>query len=108
MAFASLFILCSAAPPRGSNTMTVTVFTKPHCPQCEATKRQFTKLGVPFETVDLEQNPSTLEQLQAAGFRQAPVVITPDNSWAGYRPDLIREVAKQAAASAAVPAAVAA
>ena len=48
--------------------MTVTVFTKPHCPQCDATKRQLTKLGVPFETVDLTQNPSTLEQLQAAGF----------------------------------------
>ena len=43
--------------------MTVTVFTKPHCPQCDATKRQLTKLGVPFETVDLTQNPSTLEQL---------------------------------------------
>ena len=74
--------------------MTVTVFTKPHCPQCDATKRQLTKLGVPFETVDLTQNPSTLEQLQAAGFQQAPVVITPDNSWTGYRPDLIREVAQ--------------
>ena len=77
--------------------MTVTVFTKPHCPQCDATKRQLTKLGVPFETVDLTQNPSTLEQLQAAGFQQAPVVITPDNSWTGYRPDLIREVAQQVA-----------
>ena len=51
--------------------MTVTVFTKPHCPQCDATKRQLTKLGVPFETVDLTQNPSTLEQLQAAGFQPA-------------------------------------
>ena len=46
----------------------------------------------------LTQNPSTLEQLQAAGFQQAPVVITPDNSWTGYRPDLIREVAQQVAA----------
>ncbi|MBT1172176.1 glutaredoxin family protein [Bifidobacterium sp. MA2] len=79
--------------------MTVTVFTKPRCPQCDATKRQLAKLGIPFETVDLSENPSTLEQLQAAGFRQAPVVITPDNSWTGYRPDLIRELAKVQAAS---------
>lgn len=63
MAFASLFIRTTS---RGV-AMTVTVFTKPHCPQCDATKRQLTKLGVPFETVDLTQNPSTLEQLQAAG-----------------------------------------
>ena len=77
--------------------MTVTVLTKPYCPQCDATKRQLTKLGVPFETVDLTQNPSTLEQLQAAGFQQAPVVITPDNSWTGYRPALIRALAKKLA-----------
>ena len=53
MAFASLFIRTTS---RGV-AMTVTVFTKPHCPQCDATKRQLTKLGVPFETVDLTQNP---------------------------------------------------
>ena len=57
--------------------MTVTVFTKPYCPQCDATKRQLTKQGVIFETVNLEQNPETLAQLQQAGFQQAPVVITP-------------------------------
>lgn len=38
--------------------MTITVFTKPHCPQCDATKRQFTKLGVNFETVDLSKAPN--------------------------------------------------
>ena len=42
--------------------------------------------------------PVLIAQLQAAGFQQAPVVITPDNSWTGYRPDLIREVAQQVAA----------
>lgn len=35
MAFASLFIRTTS---RGV-AMTVTVFTKPHCPQCDATKR---------------------------------------------------------------------
>lgn len=75
--------------------MTITVFTKPHCPQCDATKRQFTKLGVNFETVDLTQSPSTLDQLRAAGYRQAPVVITPNSSWSGYRPDLISQIASQ-------------
>ncbi|MBT1177232.1 glutaredoxin family protein [Bifidobacterium callimiconis] len=80
--------------------MPITVFTKPHCPQCDATKRQFDKLGLPYETVDLSKNPSTLEQLHEAGFRQAPVVITPVDSWSGYRPDLIRAYAKQTAVHA--------
>lgn len=75
--------------------MTITIFTKPHCPQCDATKRQFTKLGVTFETVDLSASPSTLEQLRQAGFRQAPVVIAPNQSWSGYRPDLIAQLANQ-------------
>lgn len=79
--------------------MTVTVFTKPRCPQCEATKRQLTKQGIAFDVVDLVENPSTLEQLQEAGFRQAPVVITPDSSWTGYRPDLIKQLAQQNAAA---------
>lgn len=77
----------------GRRIVTITVFTKPHCPQCDATKRQFTKLGVNFETVDLTQSPSILDQLREAGFRQAPVVITPDSSWSGYRPDLIAQIA---------------
>ena len=73
--------------------MTITVFTKPHCPQCDATKRQFTKLGVNFVTVDLSKSPEALDQLRNAGYRQAPVVIVPDASWSGYRPDLIAQIA---------------
>ncbi|WEV46862.1 glutaredoxin-like protein NrdH [Bifidobacterium sp. ESL0690] len=81
--------------------MTVTVFTKPRCPQCEATKRQLTRANISFETVDLTENPSTLEQLTQAGFRQAPVVITPDASWSGYRPDLIKQLAASAVTTSA-------
>lgn len=73
----------------------VTVFTKPHCPQCEATKRQLNRQGVEFEVVDLSENPTILSQLQESGFRQAPVVIAPDASWSGYRPDLIKQLAAQ-------------
>lgn len=74
--------------------MTVTVFTKPQCQQCEATKRRLNERGITFETVDLSENPETLAQLVHAGYRQAPVVITPDASWSGYRPDLIDELAE--------------
>ena len=74
--------------------MTVTVFTKPQCQQCEATKRRMNERGITFETVDLSENPETLAQLVHAGYRQAPVVITPDASWSGYRPDLIDELAE--------------
>ena len=73
--------------------MTVTVFTKPQCQQCEATKRRLRDRGITFETVDLSENPATLKQLVQAGYRQAPIVITPDAAWSGYRPDLIDQLA---------------
>lgn len=69
------------------------MFTKPQCQQCEATKRRLRDRGITFETVDLSENPATLTQLVQAGYRQAPVVITPDAAWSGYRPDLIDQLA---------------
>ena len=73
--------------------MTITVFTKPQCQQCEATKRRLRDRGITFETIDLSENPATLTQLVQAGYRQAPVVITPDAAWSGSRPDLIDPLA---------------
>ena len=52
--------------------MTVTVFTNPSNPQCEATEQELAKLGVRYDTVDLTKNPSTFEQIKNAGFKQIP------------------------------------
>ena len=56
--------------------MTVTVFTNPSNPQCEATEQELSKLGVRYVAVDLTQNPSTFEQIKNAGFKQIPVAST--------------------------------
>lgn len=37
--------------------MTVTVFTNPSNPQCEATEQELAKLGVRYDTVDLTKKP---------------------------------------------------
>jgi len=66
--------------------MTVTVFTNPNNPQCEATEQELSKLGVRYVAVDLTQNPSTFEQIKDAGFKQIPVVISPNSSWSGHPP----------------------
>ncbi|MBM6700475.1 glutaredoxin-like protein NrdH [Bifidobacterium pullorum subsp. saeculare] len=81
--------------------MSVTVYTKPNCPQCEATKRQLDKRGIAYAAVDIASTPGVLETLQAAGFRQAPVVVTSSgHAWAGYRPDKIRDLAVELGAAA--------
>lgn len=48
--------------------------------------------------VDLTQNPSTFEQIKDAGFKQIPVVISPNASWSGHQPNKIRQLAQNLAA----------
>jgi glutaredoxin-like protein NrdH len=67
----------------------VTVYTKPNCVQCEATKRHLNKNGISYDTVDITQDISAYDKLIDLGYRAAPVVITDNDSWAGYNPDKI-------------------
>jgi glutaredoxin-like protein NrdH len=69
--------------------MTITVYTKPACVQCDATKRLLTKLELEFETVDITENQDAFEMLIAKGFQAAPVVNAGDDWWAGFNPEKI-------------------
>jgi len=70
-----------------------TVYTKPNCVQCDMTKRLMDKIGVKYDTVDIVENPEELDKLIEMGYRAAPVVVTDNNSWAGFQPDKITELA---------------
>lgn len=70
-----------------------TVYTKPQCVQCDMTKRLMDKLDIEYNTVDISENPEELDKLIAMGYRAAPVVITDDDSWAGFNPDKIADLA---------------
>ena len=74
--------------------MTITVYSKPSCPQCDATYRAMDKKGLVYEVVDLTQDAAAFEMVQGLGYMQAPVVIAGDKHWAGFRPDQIAAVAK--------------
>jgi glutaredoxin-like protein NrdH len=80
--------------------MTVTVYTKPACVQCNATYRALDKKGIAYQSVDLSQDPEALERVRSLGYMQAPVVVTEQDHWSGFRPDKIEELS-QAAASVA-------
>jgi len=81
--------------------MTVTVYTKPACVQCNATYRALDKKGIAYQSVDISQDPEALERLKALGYLQAPVVVTEADHWSGFRPDKIDQLAQTAAASVA-------
>ena len=70
--------------------MNITVYSKPLCVQCDATKRALNKAGIRYEAVDVTENPDALAKIKALGYAQAPVVITDDDHWSGFRPDRIK------------------
>lgn len=77
-----------------NSAATVTVYSKPHCPQCDATYRALDRKGITYSVVDLTQDAAAFEMVKGLGYLQAPVVIAGDKHWAGFRPDQIAAVAK--------------
>ncbi|MFC9840662.1 glutaredoxin-like protein NrdH [Rhodococcus sp. NPDC127530] len=73
--------------------MTVTVYTKPDCVQCNATYRALDKEGIDYSIVDLTENPSSRDRVMGLGYLQAPVVVAGDQHWSGFRPDRIAALA---------------
>lgn len=76
--------------------LSITVYSKPRCPQCVATQRKLDGLGVAYESVDASE---ALSFIQGLGYSQAPVVVVRDGEgavvrhWSGFRPDMIKREA---------------
>ncbi|GEK87072.1 glutaredoxin-like protein NrdH [Microbacterium aerolatum] len=77
--------------------MSITVYTKPSCVQCNATYRALDAKGIEYEIHDLSEDAAALEQVKALGYMQAPVVVTDAGHWSGFRPDKIDELAARLA-----------
>lgn len=87
--------------------MKITLYSKPACVQCTATKRALDKAGLTYTTIDVSQDEAALERIMAMGFQQAPVMeldelvedtqergdgVAYTNMWSGFRPDLIAQI----------------
>lgn len=75
--------------------MSITVYTKPSCVQCNATYRALDAAGIEYEIRDLTLDPAALGQVKTLGHLQAPVVIAGEDHWSGFRPDKIAELASR-------------
>lgn len=72
--------------------MGITIYTKPNCVQCNATKRSFDKAGVEYDLIDVSKDAVAYNRIVELGYRQVPVVMTQAGAhWSGYRPEAIRE-----------------
>ncbi|WP_280274174.1 glutaredoxin-like protein NrdH [Nocardia wallacei] len=77
--------------------MTITVYTKPACVQCNATYRALDKAGIDYAVVDISENAEARDYVMALGYLQAPVVVAGEEHWSGFRPDRIKSLLTQAA-----------
>lgn len=78
--------------------MRITIYTRNDCVQCHATRRAIESRGFTFEMINLDVNPEAADDLRALGYRQLPVVITEQESWSGFRPDMINRLQTPATA----------
>jgi len=73
--------------------MTITVYKKPQCFQCDKTIEKFTTAGLPVEVVDVTENPDALAYVKDdLGYTGAPVVVSEHDHWSGLRPDHIARI----------------
>lgn len=73
--------------------MTITVYSKPGCVQCNATYRALDKLGHKYEVVDISSDSDARDYVMSLGHMQAPVVVAGGDHWSGFRPDKIKALA---------------
>lgn len=84
---------------------TVTVFSKNNCSVCVATEARFTRRGIPFTEINVEEdtepraefgNKTPKEHVKAKYGLQMPVVVVENGSWgeqwSGARPDKVVEL----------------
>lgn len=70
----------------------VTLYSKPGCPPCNATKRAFEKNGVKYDEIDITADAVALEKVRSLGYQKAPIVITDNDAWSGFKPAKLNEL----------------
>lgn len=79
--------------------MTITLYTKPACVQCNATKKALDRAGLEYDLVDISADDEARDYVMALGYVQAPVVEANGEHWSGFRPDRIKGLASLAASA---------
>lgn len=75
-----------------------TVYGRPGCVQCQYTTRLLDKEGIPYQYVDVDQNPTAATELKAVVeshklSASLPLVTHQGSSpWTGFSPDKIRGI----------------
>ena len=75
----------------------VTLYTKPGCQPCKATKRWLDKNDVEYTTKDVSLDPADIAAVKELGYEGVPVVIVSTGDpeveihWQGFHPDNLKK-----------------
>lgn len=72
--------------------MTVTVYTKPRCTQCNDVKGELAKHGIEYEEAPINDRVLTLARIK--GWTAAPIVVSdeyPEYSFSGAQPHQVED-----------------
>ena len=72
--------------------MTVTVYTKPRCPQCIRVMTTFTSNGLEYDQAPIDERVRVLAEIK--GWKAAPIVVSnehPEYSFSGAQPQQIKD-----------------
>ena len=73
--------------------MTVEVYGKPGCVQCEYTDKLLKKEGHEVHYHDITADDQARQIVEQSGKTQLPLVVAGDQAWHGMSPDRIRALA---------------
>lgn len=68
----------------------VTLYSKPGCPKCMASKRDLDKLEIAYTYIDVSKDFDAYAYLKSRGILSMPFVEANGEDWTGYRPDKIK------------------
>ena len=80
--------------------MTITLYSKPNCVQCEYTAKQLDAKGLSYNKIDVTIDAAAREVVEATGNRTLPYVTVvhddgrPAQDWHGFHLEKIRGLSK--------------
>lgn len=70
----------------------IRVWTNENCIQCDRTKKFLDDNNIKYLTLSLSDNPDDTRRFIDMGFKSAPIVETPNETWSGFKLEKLKSL----------------